>query len=61
MNGYSLKRHRHEVGEIGRMYLLVVVLFLAGLVVWQVGQFQGAPWEGRAAANPSPSQHYGRQ
>lgn len=60
MRAYSLWRHRRDLTEIGRMYLMVVGLFLVGLVVWELGQLQTAPWEGRASPSEPPSLHYGR-
>ncbi|MCC7265193.1 MAG: hypothetical protein IT369_22020 [Candidatus Latescibacteria bacterium] len=60
MNVHSLWRHRRDLTEIGWMYLIVVGLFLAGLVVWELGQLQTSPWEGKPAASEPPSLHYGR-
>ncbi|MBM3279335.1 MAG: hypothetical protein FJY95_14835 [Candidatus Handelsmanbacteria bacterium] len=56
---YSMRRHRRELGEIGRMYLLVVGLFLAGLLVWKLERLQGPTWQAPAASSP-PAQNYGR-
>lgn len=58
MDVYSMRRHRRDLSEIGRMYLLVVVVFLAGLLVWELGQLQGSPWQSTASANAPPSLHY---
>jgi hypothetical protein len=61
MDVYNLRRQRRELGEIGRMYLLVVGLFLLGLLVWEVGRYQGPPpWELGESSSAPPLPHYGR-
>jgi hypothetical protein len=60
MDTYSFRRHRHDLAEIGRMYLVVVAFFVVGLLVWKVGQLTGSPWEGRATEAVRPSPHYDR-
>lgn len=59
MDVYSLRRHRRELSEIARMYLLVVGLFLIGLLVWEVAQLKGNPWEGTGPETNQSSLRYG--
>lgn len=60
MDVYSQRRHRRDLGEIGRMYLLVLGLFLIGFLVWEVAQLQGNSWQGAGPQTNRPSLHYGR-
>ncbi len=58
MMEYNLWRHRRDLSEIGRMYLIVIGLFLAGLLVWELAKRQGPPWQPTASANAPPSLQY---
>lgn len=60
MDVYNLRRHRHDLSEIARMYLLVVGFFLIGLLVWEVAQLRGNPWEGAGSETHRSSLRYGR-
>ena len=60
MDVYSLKRHRRDLSEIGRMYLLVIALFLLGLLVRVMFQSQGSPWKPTTVQETRSSLNYGR-
>ena len=55
MDVYSLRRHRRDLAEIGRMYLLVLGLFLLGLLVRVMFQVTGSPWEQPPVQESRPS------
>lgn len=60
MDVYRFWRHRRDLSEIGRMYLLVIALFLLGLLVRVMFQSTGSPWAPTTAEESRPSSHYGR-
>ncbi|MBI2505228.1 MAG: hypothetical protein HYW07_18595 [Candidatus Latescibacteria bacterium] len=55
MDVYRFRQHRRDLAEIGRMYLLIIGLFLLGLLARVMFQATGNPWAPTAVQDSRPS------